>query len=78
MCTINGQLRPVPSATAQWSPRLPPLRRPTRPAPGCIPARFGGSVTPLVTADDLVTVGDVVAKIEAMNCLEIATTCSYG
>jgi pyruvate carboxylase len=66
MCTINGQLRPIPVRDRSVEPDVPAAEKADPGVPGQVAAPFGGSVTPIVTAGDQVTAGDVVAKIEAM------------
>jgi pyruvate carboxylase len=66
MCTINGQLRPIPVRDRSVEPGVPTAEKADPATPGHVAAPFGGSVTPVVAAGDQVTAGDVVAKIEAM------------
>ncbi|MCL2586215.1 MAG: pyruvate carboxylase [Streptosporangiales bacterium] len=66
MCTINGQLRPIPVRDRSVEPDVPAAEKADPGAPGQVAAPFGGSVTPVVEAGDQVAAGDVVAKIEAM------------
>jgi pyruvate carboxylase len=66
MCTINGQLRPIPVRDRSVEPDAPATEKADLAKPGHIAAPFGGSVTPVVAAGGQVAAGDVVAKIEAM------------
>jgi pyruvate carboxylase len=66
MCTINGQLRPIPVRDRSVEPDVPAAEKADPGTPGQVAAPFGGSVTPVVGAGDQVAAGDVVAKIEAM------------
>jgi pyruvate carboxylase len=66
MCTINGQLRPIPVRDRSVEPDAPAAEKADPARPGQVAAPFGGSVTPVVAVGDQVATGDVVAKIEAM------------
>jgi len=66
MCTINGQLRPIPVRDRAVESDAPAAEKADPAKPGHIAAPFGGSVTPVVSAGDQVEAGDTVAKIEAM------------
>jgi pyruvate carboxylase len=66
MCTINGQLRPIPVRDRSVEPDVPAAEKADPAVPGQVAAPFGGSVTPIVATGDQVAAGDVVAKIEAM------------
>ncbi len=66
MCTINGQLRPIPVRDRSVEPGLPTAEKADPASPGHVAAPFGGSVTPVVAVGTAVAAGDVVAKIEAM------------
>jgi pyruvate carboxylase len=74
MCTINGQLRPIPVRDRSVQPDAPAAERADPARPGHIAAPFGGSVTPVVTAGARVAAGDTVAKIEAMKMEASITT----
>jgi len=74
MCTINGQLRPIPVRDRSVEPDAPAAEKADPARPGHIAAPFGGSVTPVVTAGDRVAAGDTVAKIEAMKMEASITT----
>ena len=74
MCTINGQLRPIPVRDRSVEPDAPAAEKADPARPGHVAAPFGGSVTPVVAVGDLVAVGDVVAKIEAMKMEASITT----
>jgi pyruvate carboxylase len=74
MCTINGQLRPIPVRDRSVEPDAPAAQKADPASPGQIAAPFGGSVTPTVTLGDQVAVGDTVAKIEAMKMEASITT----
>ncbi len=66
MCTINGQLRPVPVRDRSVEPDAPAAEKANPGVPGHVAAPFGGSVTPVVAVGAQVAAGDTVAKIEAM------------
>jgi pyruvate carboxylase len=66
MCTINGQLRPIPVRDRSIEPDAPAAEKADPAVPGHVAAPFGGSVTPVVALGDQVAAGDTVAKIEAM------------
>ncbi len=74
MCTINGQLRPIPVRDRAVEPDAPAAERADPASPGQIAAPFGGSVTPTVALGDQVSAGDTVAKIEAMKMEASITT----
>jgi pyruvate carboxylase len=74
MCTINGQLRPVPVRDRSVEPDAPAAEKADPAEPGHIAAPFGGSVTPVVAVNDQVAIGDVIAKIEAMKMEASITT----
>jgi pyruvate carboxylase len=74
MCTINGQLRPIPVRDRSVEPDAPAAEKADPARPGDVAAPFGGSVTPVVAVGDHVAVGDVVAKIEAMKMEASITT----
>jgi pyruvate carboxylase len=74
MCTINGQLRPIPVRDRSVEPGVPPSEKADPATPGHVAAPFGGSVTPVVAAGAQVAAGDVVAKIEAMKMEASITT----
>jgi pyruvate carboxylase len=74
MCTINGQLRPIPVRDRSVEPDAPAAEKADPARPGHVAAPFGGSVTPVVAAGTQVAVGDVVAKIEAMKMEASITT----
>jgi pyruvate carboxylase len=74
MCTINGQLRPIPVRDRAVEPDAPAAEKADPASPGQIAAPFGGSVTPTVALGDQVTAGDTVAKIEAMKMEASITT----
>ena len=77
MCTINGQLRPIPVRDRSIEPGVPLSEKADPASPGQVAAPFGGSVTPVVTVGDQVAAGDVVAKIEAMK-MEASITTPVG
>jgi pyruvate carboxylase len=66
MCTINGQLRPIPVRDRSVEADAPAAEKADPATPGHVAAPFGGSVTPLATVGSQVAAGDTVAKIEAM------------
>ena len=66
MCTINGQLRPIPVRDRAVSADTPTAEKADSGNPGHVPAPFGGVVTPTVAVGDTVEAGDTVATIEAM------------
>jgi pyruvate carboxylase len=66
MCTINGQLRPIPVRDQSIEADAPAAEKADPARPGHVAAPFGGSVTPLATVGSQVAAGDTVAKIEAM------------
>ena len=74
MCTINGQLRPIPVRDRSVEPDAPAAEKADPARPGHIAAPFGGSVTPVVTVGAKVAAGDTVAKIEAMKMEASITT----
>jgi pyruvate carboxylase len=74
MCTINGQLRPIPVRDRAIEPDAPAAEKADPASPGQIAAPFGGSVTPTVALGDQVAAGDTVAKIEAMKMEASITT----
>jgi pyruvate carboxylase len=74
MCTINGQLRPVPVRDRSVSSDAPAKERADPSQPGHIGAPFDGVVSPAVTVGDAVAAGDVVATIEAMKMEASITT----
>ncbi|MGH3211373.1 MAG: biotin/lipoyl-containing protein, partial [Trebonia sp.] len=74
MCTINGQLRPIPVRDRSVEPDAPAAEKADPSRPGDVAAPFGGSVTPVVRVGDQVAAGDVVAKIEAMKMEASITT----
>jgi pyruvate carboxylase len=74
MCTINGQLRPIPVRDRAVEPDAPAAEKADPASPGQIAAPFGGSVTPTVALGEKVTAGDTVAKIEAMKMEASITT----
>jgi pyruvate carboxylase len=74
MCTINGQLRPIPVRDRSVEAGAPTAEKADPGIQGHIAAPFGGSVTPVVAAGDPVAAGDVVAKIEAMKMEASITT----
>jgi pyruvate carboxylase len=74
MCTLNGQLRPIPVRDRSVEPDAPASEKADPTVPGQVAAPFGGSVTPVVTVGKQVTAGDVVAKIEAMKMEASITT----
>jgi pyruvate carboxylase len=74
MCTINGQLRPIPVRDRSVEPDAPAAEKADPARPGHIAAPFGGSVTPVVTVGAQVAAGDTVAKIEAMKMEASITT----
>jgi pyruvate carboxylase len=74
MCTINGQLRPIPVRDRSVEPDAPVAEKADPSRPGQVAAPFGGSVTPVVAPGDKVAAGDIVAKIEAMKMEAAITT----
>jgi pyruvate carboxylase len=74
MCTINGQLRPVPVRDRSVSSDAPAQERADPAQPGQIGAPFQGVVSPAVSTGDRVAAGDVVATIEAMKMEASITT----
>ena len=57
MCTINGQLRPIPVRDRAVEPDAPAAEKADPASPGQIAAPFGGSVTPTVALGDQVAAG---------------------
>ncbi|RNL62540.1 pyruvate carboxylase [Nocardioides marmoriginsengisoli] len=74
MCTINGQLRPIPARDRGVAAAAPAQERADANVPGQIAAPFGGVVTTVVSAGDLVEAGATVATIEAMKMEASITT----
>jgi pyruvate carboxylase len=74
MCTINGQLRPVPVRDRSVSSDAPARERADHADPGQIGAPFDGVVSLAVKVGDTVTAGAVVATIEAMKMEAAITT----
>jgi pyruvate carboxylase len=74
MCTINGQLRPIPVRDRSVEADAPAAEKADPASPGQIAAPFGGSVTPTVALGDELAAGDTVAKIEAMKMEASITT----
>jgi pyruvate carboxylase len=74
MCTINGQLRPVPVRDRSVASDAPARERADASKPGEIGAPFDGVVSPAVATGDAVAAGDVVATIEAMKMEASITT----
>jgi len=74
MCTINGQLRPIPVRDRSVEPDAPAAEKADPARPGHVAAPFGGSVTPVVAVGEKVAAGDTVAKIEAMKMEASITT----
>jgi pyruvate carboxylase len=74
MCTINGQLRPIPVRDRSVEADAPAAEKADPASPGHIAAPFGGSVTPVVAVGEQVAAGDTFAKIEAMKMEASITT----
>ena len=66
MCTINGQLRPVPVRDRSVSADAASAERADTSRPGHVAAPFDGVVTVVVAEGDAVEAGATVATIEAM------------
>ncbi|MPZ62308.1 MAG: pyruvate carboxylase, partial [Propionibacteriales bacterium] len=66
MCTINGQLRPIPVKDRSIAAEVPAMEKADPGNPGHVAAPFDGVVTPTVAVGDAVQAGDTVATIEAM------------
>ena len=58
MCTLNGQLRPVPSATGPSPAEVTAAEKADRSDPGHVAAPFAGVVTLTVAEGDKVAAGD--------------------
>jgi len=66
MCTINGQLRPVPVRDRAVSADTPSAEKADAGRPGQVAAPYGGVVTTTAKEGDVVEVGATLATIEAM------------
>ncbi|HEX6246904.1 MAG TPA: pyruvate carboxylase [Nocardioidaceae bacterium] len=66
MCTINGQLRPIPVRDRSVASEVPAQEKADPAKPGHVAAPFDGAVSVTVTEGDTVEAGDTVATIEAM------------
>jgi pyruvate carboxylase len=66
MCTINGQLRPLPVRDRSVAADVPSQEKADANEPGHVAAPFDGVVTPIVKVGDSVEAGATVATIEAM------------
>ncbi len=78
MCTINGQLRPVPVRDRSVAADAPTAERADPADPGHVAAPFDGVVTPAVAVGEQVSAGDTVATIEAMKMEAAITTSVTG
>jgi len=77
MCTINGQLRPLPVRDRSVAADVPAQEKADPNQPGHVAAPFDGVVTPTVRSGDSVEAGATVATIEAMK-MEAAITAHTG
>jgi pyruvate carboxylase len=77
MCTINGQLRPLPVRDKSVSADVPAQEKADPNQPGHVAAPFDGVVTPTVKVGDKVEAGATVATIEAMK-MEASITAHAG
>ncbi|HEX2174554.1 MAG TPA: pyruvate carboxylase [Nocardioidaceae bacterium] len=77
MCTINGQLRPLPVRDKSVAADVPATEKADPSQPGHVAAPFDGVVTPTVKVGDTVEDGATVATIEAMK-MEAAITAHAG
>ncbi|MDQ4084364.1 MAG: pyruvate carboxylase, partial [Actinomycetota bacterium] len=77
MCTINGQLRPLPVRDRSVAADVPAQEKADPNDPGHVAAPFDGVVTPTVKPGDAVEAGATVATIEAMK-MEAAITAHTG
>jgi pyruvate carboxylase len=77
MCTLNGQLRPLPVRDRSVSSDVPTQEKADPNDSAHVAAPFDGVVTPGVTQGDKVQAGDTVATIEAMK-MEAAITAHVG
>jgi pyruvate carboxylase len=77
MCTINGQLRPLPVRDRSVAADVPAQEKADPDQPGHVAAPFDGVVTPAVKPGDAVEAGATVATIEAMK-MEAAITAHTG
>jgi pyruvate carboxylase len=77
MCTINGQLRPLPVRDRSVAADVPAQEKADPGQPGHVAAPFDGVVTPTVKAGDKVEAGATVATIEAMK-MEASITAHTG
>jgi pyruvate carboxylase len=77
MCTINGQLRPLPVRDRSVSAEVPSQEKADPQQQGHVGAPFDGVVTPTVKPGDSVQSGDTVATIEAMK-MEASITAPVG
>jgi pyruvate carboxylase len=77
MCTLNGQLRPLPVRDRSVSSDVPTQEKADPQQPGHVAAPFQGVVTPTVRVGDSVQSGATVATIEAMK-MEASITAHVG
>jgi len=77
MCTINGQMRPIPVRDRSVEAEAAAAEKADPSVPGQIAAPFQGVVTIAVAVGDKVKAGDTVATIEAMK-MEAAITAPIG
>ncbi|WP_228941937.1 pyruvate carboxylase [Nocardioides sp. Leaf374] len=73
MCTINGQMRPIPVRDRSVSADAAAVEKADPSKPGQVAAPFQGVVSVVVAEGDRVAAGDTVATIEAMK-MEAAIT----
>ncbi|MGI8675743.1 MAG: pyruvate carboxylase [Nocardioidaceae bacterium] len=66
MCTINGQLRPIPIRDRSVTSDVKAAEKADPAERGHVAVPFDGVVTPLVSVGEEVTAGQAVAAIEAM------------
>ncbi len=66
ICTINGQLRPIPVRDSSVAVDVPDREKADPAVPGHVGVPYSGVVTVAVNVGDQVEEGDVVASIEAM------------
>jgi pyruvate carboxylase len=77
MCTINGQLRPLPVRDRSVSSDVPSQEKANQSEPGHVAAPFDGVVSLTVQVGDKVEAGATVATIEAMK-MEASITAHVG
>ena len=73
MCSLNGQLRPVPVRDRSVDAQVKAAEKADRTQPGQVAAPFAGVVTVKVAEGDTIEAGQPIATIEAMK-MEAAIT----